>query len=102
MRTRGPAEPSVTFVPVGDHVASMFTEIRAVVTAGDLVCRLPGRTYADVNYYTCTQLANKYGITIEKFFMLDPGLDPDCGNIKPYTDYCVAGCKGSFFFFQAV
>lgn len=65
------------------------------MTEGDLVCRNTGSTYADVNYYTCTQLANKYEITIEKFFMLNPGLDPGCGNIKPYTKYCVAGCKSS-------
>ncbi|KAI1181459.1 carbohydrate-binding module family 50 [Nemania serpens] len=93
-RTAAPAarpEPTVTFVPAGSHVANMIAAVRPVATAGELVCRYPGRTNADVNYYTCTQLANKYGITIEKFFMLNPGLDPDCGNIQPNTMYCLAG-----------
>lgn len=97
-RTAAPAarpEPTVTFVPAGSHVANMIAAVRPVATAGELVCRYPGRTNADVNYYTCTQLANKYGITIEKFFMLNPGLDPDCGNIQPNTMYCLAGCKSS-------
>ncbi|KAI1122882.1 carbohydrate-binding module family 50 [Nemania abortiva] len=87
LRTAAPPEPTVTFVPAGPHVAN----IGGVKTAGDINCRFPGSTYAEVNYYTCAWLAYKYGITIEKFFMLNPGLDPDCGNIKPYTTYCVAG-----------
>ncbi|KAI8952346.1 hypothetical protein F4801DRAFT_577509 [Xylaria longipes] len=89
-RTAAPAataEPTVTFVPSGDHVAN----IKRATVMGDIVCRFPGRTYADVNYYTCTELANKYEISLKEFFMLNPGLDPDCGNIKPYTVYCVDG-----------
>ncbi|OTA97428.1 carbohydrate-binding module family 18 protein [Hypoxylon sp. CO27-5] len=61
------------------------------VKPGEVNCRYWGGTYEDVNYYTCTQLANKYDITIEKFFILNPDLDPDCGNIQPNTDYCVDG-----------
>ncbi|RWA04450.1 hypothetical protein EKO27_g10654 [Xylaria grammica] len=88
-RTAAPeatAEPTVTFVPSGPHVLKSGPAV-----TGDIVCRYPGRTYADVNYYTCTELADKYGISLEKFFMLNPELDPDCGNIKPYTIYCVSG-----------
>lgn len=82
-----PAKPAVTFVPSGPHVANMSGR----KAAGELVCRYPANTYADVDHNTCIQLANYYHITIEKFFMLNPGLDFDCGNIKPYTMYCVGG-----------
>ncbi|KAE9367116.1 carbohydrate-binding module family 18 protein [Stipitochalara longipes BDJ] len=58
---------------------------------GQINCRYPGSTYDDVDSNTCAQLANKYQITLEKFFLLNPELDPDCGNIEPETDYCVAG-----------
>ncbi len=93
-RTAAPAataEPTVTFVPSGAHVAN----IKRATVMGDIVCRFPGRTYADVNYYTCTELADRYKISLKEFFMLNPGLDPDCSNIKPYTVYCVDGCKSS-------
>ncbi len=55
--------------------------------------RYPGGTYDNVDSNTCAQLANKYHITLAKFFMLNPELDPDCSNIEPRTDYCVKGCK---------
>ncbi|CZR69561.1 uncharacterized protein PAC_19461 [Phialocephala subalpina] len=58
---------------------------------GDINCRYTGRTDAAVNYYTCTQLANFYGITIEKFFKLNPQVKPDCSNILPSSVYCVDG-----------
>lgn len=63
------------------------------VQTGQINCRYPGGTYDDVDSNTCAQLANKYQITLEKFFMLNPELHPDCANIEPRTDYCVAGCK---------
>ncbi|PMD31861.1 carbohydrate-binding module family 18 [Hyaloscypha variabilis F] len=58
---------------------------------GQVNCRYPGGTCDDVDSCTCAQLAHKYQITLKKFFMLNPELDPDCGNIEPRTDYCVAG-----------
>jgi hypothetical protein len=60
---------------------------------GDVVCRFESTTRADVNYYTCTELALKYSITIEKFFLLNPLLDENCATIQPNTTYCVAGCR---------
>lgn len=64
------------------------------ITAGQVNCRYSGSTEGlDISYYTCMQLANQYGISIETFFTLNPGLHPDCGNIQPDTDYCVRGCK---------
>jgi hypothetical protein len=64
------------------------------VAAGEVNCRYTGSTEdMDINYYTCTALAVRYGITIELFFLLNPELHPDCGNIQADTDYCVQGCK---------
>ncbi|KAI5919333.1 hypothetical protein F4810DRAFT_714559 [Camillea tinctor] len=36
-------------------------------------------------------LAKKYGISLELFFLLNPLLDPDCSSIQAGKDYCVAG-----------
>ncbi|PVH95053.1 carbohydrate-binding module family 18 protein, partial [Periconia macrospinosa] len=58
---------------------------------GDIVCRYTSSTSANVNYYTCTELANFYDITVQEFFQLNPLVNPDCSNIKPSTEYCVAG-----------
>jgi len=60
---------------------------------GDVVCRYETNTLSEVNYYTCTELALKYSITVKKFFELNPSVDKDCNTIKPDTKYCVAGCK---------
>jgi len=60
---------------------------------GEINCRLWGRTYDEADYYSCFELAETYGITIEKFWMLNPQLEPDCDGIQPHTEYCVAGCK---------
>jgi len=62
------------------------------LSPGDVNCRMPGRTYDDVNYYTCEELADNYGLLPEKLFALNPTLLPDCSNIQPNTAYCVAGC----------
>ena len=62
---------------------------------GDVVCRYETTTLEQVNYYTCTELALKYSIDVEKFFELNPSVDRDCDTIKPNTKYCVAGCKTS-------
>ena len=61
---------------------------------GDVNCRYWAETGEDVNYYTCTELAERYEITVDKFFQLNPGVDEDCSNLKPSTEYCVDGCEG--------
>ncbi|KAH6609995.1 carbohydrate-binding module family 18 protein [Trichoderma cornu-damae] len=62
------------------------------ITAGTVNCRYAGSTEGmDISYYTCSALAAQYGISVDTFFMLNPDLDPDCGNIKADTDYCVSG-----------
>jgi hypothetical protein len=64
------------------------------ITAGEVSCLFADSTEGlDINYYTCTLLANKWGISVENFFTLNPGLNPDCSNIQPDTDYCVLGCE---------
>jgi hypothetical protein len=63
------------------------------VIPGQVVCRYTLTSPAEVNYYSCIELADRYDISIDKFFLLNPDLDQDCKTIKPNTDYCVAGCK---------
>lgn len=71
------------------------------ITAGQVNCRYAGSTEdMDINYYTCTALAIQYGISVENFFLLNPELQPDCGNIQPNTDYCVQGCKMDRYLFD--
>jgi hypothetical protein len=67
------------------------------VTPGEINCRFADETGAQVNYYSCTELASSYQITNEEFFSLNPGLNLDCSNIKPNTEYCVIGCKCKTF-----
>jgi hypothetical protein len=38
-------------------------------------------------------MADDNRMSIEKFFMLNPEVERDCGNIRPYTRYCVYGCE---------
>ncbi|KAH8174083.1 CFEM domain-containing protein [Sarocladium implicatum] len=62
------------------------------VAPGDPVCRFWTESPEEVNYYTCSAMAESYGITVELFFQLNPGIDDsDCSNIEPNTEYCVAG-----------
>ena len=63
------------------------------VGPGDVNCRFWVPTGEDVNYYTCTELAEKYEITVEKFFELNPDVKDDCSNLKPNTEYCLDGCE---------
>lgn len=79
--------------------ATVPVTISPVITDGDIAagqvnCRYTDSTEdMDINYYTCTALATKYGISVETFFLLNPDLKTDCSNIQPDTDYCVQGCK---------
>ena len=61
---------------------------------GQVVCRYTTNTADKVlNYYTCTALADRYGISVDVFFRLNPTVKRDCSNLRPNTDYCVRGCK---------
>jgi hypothetical protein len=70
----------------------LFDLITVTKAAGDIVCRYTATTSGSVNYYTCTELANFYGITVPKFFQLNPTVDEACSNVLADTEYCVAGC----------
>jgi len=63
------------------------------VVPGQIVCRYTLTSPSEVNYYTCIELADRYAISIDKFFQLNPDLDRECKTIEPNTDYCVAGCE---------
>ena len=72
---------------------TLVTTVDTEIQPGDVNCRYSATTSATVNYYTCTQMATKYGITVDGFFTLNPTLELDCSNIQPKTEYCVDGCK---------
>ena len=59
--------------------------------SAEVRCRYNVTAPEKVTYYSCTELAMKYGISIEKFFLLNPLLDPDCTSIQGGEPYCVAG-----------
>ncbi|KAK8017687.1 carbohydrate-binding module family 18 protein [Apiospora rasikravindrae] len=54
-------------------------------------CRYNATAPAPVSYYSCTAMAEKYGISRELFMDLNPLLDPDCSSIEAGRGYCVAG-----------
>lgn len=87
---------SIMFRHFSSSSAALLFCISTLPTAaGDIVCRYTTTTSALVNYYTCTELANFYGITVPKFLQLNPVVDEACSNIKANTEYCVAGCTYS-------
>ncbi|KAM7195858.1 hypothetical protein V8F33_006507 [Rhypophila sp. PSN 637] len=59
--------------------------------SGEIVCRYWVTTPATVNYYTCTELCDKYFQTVDTFFTLNSQLKTDCSNIAPKTNYCMKG-----------
>ncbi|KAL2066964.1 hypothetical protein VTL71DRAFT_1388 [Oculimacula yallundae] len=63
----------------------------ATIEPGDVNCRSWTQTYDEVGYWSCSQLADDYGITLDKFWILNPTLAPDCEAIMPNTEYCVDG-----------
>jgi hypothetical protein len=74
-------------------VALIATPIKAAVASGEINCRYSAFRSDNVNYYTCTELAEWYYITVEDFFRLNPTIDKECSNVKSNTEYCVQGCK---------
>ncbi|KAH8668656.1 hypothetical protein BX600DRAFT_538677 [Xylariales sp. PMI_506] len=61
------------------------------IKPGDINCRWFGDTYEEVDSSTCQSLATRDRITLETFFILNPTLRKDCGNVKPNWRYCTAG-----------
>lgn len=68
------------------------------IQVGELDCRFTTRTGAEVTTQTCTQIAERYETTVDKFLDLNPELNNDCGSIKPKTEYCVIVCELSNVF----
>ncbi|OHE94308.1 hypothetical protein CORC01_10355 [Colletotrichum orchidophilum] len=58
---------------------------------GDVVCRAWDTTEYEVNYYSCKEMADFWFADIDFFFTLNPGLERDCSNIQPNTEYCTDG-----------
>jgi hypothetical protein len=90
----------------GIHLASMVASTsslptcsavpsRPAIQPGEINCRYKYTTSDAVNHHTCTELADKFGTSRERFFVLNAVLKPDCSNIQPLTEYCVIGCKFS-------
>ncbi|KAH4376940.1 hypothetical protein HBH99_208780 [Parastagonospora nodorum] len=67
------------------------TAVEAAVAPGEVNCRYTTTSSASVNYYTCTELADWYYITVEQFFLWNPTVNKECSNVKPNTEYCVDG-----------
>jgi hypothetical protein len=62
---------------------------------GDITCRYTLETGDSVRDDTCSILAGWDRIGVTEFLTLNPELGGDCANLKPYTSYCVRGCKSS-------
>jgi hypothetical protein len=63
----------------------------------DIICRYTAPTPSVVNNYICQDFSDYYGISLEKFFQLNPFLNTACDNIESDTEYCVAGCMLSLY-----
>ncbi|KAK1966744.1 hypothetical protein LY78DRAFT_669500 [Colletotrichum sublineola] len=61
------------------------------VEPGEINCRYWADTPEEVSSLTCSHLASYYQLPYDRFFFLNPDLKKDCSNIKPKTEYCVAG-----------
>lgn len=82
--------------PITSSVRNTGGRIRILeVKPGELNCRAWARTHEHVNYYTCTEICDKYQITTDYFFWLNPTLKTDCSDIQPRSRYCYDGCKSS-------
>ncbi|KAK9778552.1 putative CFEM domain-containing [Seiridium cardinale] len=68
------------------------TTIDSVSTTIDLPGHAPDYTPVprkEIRLATSTAACEASTVGIDKFFMLNPELDSDCGNIAPETEYCV-------------
>lgn len=89
-RDLGYATPIATGI---DAQITSSIQKRAPASTGEINCRYWGVTSSQVNYYSCTEMAEFYDVDLELFFTLNPTLDPECSNILPNTEYCVDGCR---------
>ncbi|KAK3372074.1 hypothetical protein B0H63DRAFT_563576 [Podospora didyma] len=65
---------------------------RGEIGVGQVNCQYESApTPEDVDATTCQALADKYLVSIDTIFLLNPSLKRDCSNVKPNTQYCVKG-----------
>ena len=82
--------------PIVSPVSNTGGRIRILeVKPGELNCQAWARTHEHVNYYTCTEICDKYQIMTDYFFWLNPTLNTDCSDVQPRSRYCYDGCKSS-------
>lgn len=79
-----------------DRMRSLWHSLSFVLLAGlpvsaEVRCRYNVTAPDKVSYYTCTELATRYSISLETFLLLNPLIDPDCTSIQAGESYCVAG-----------
>ena len=60
---------------------------------GDVNCREGFSAHDPVTPDSCASLARFGGISLKKFFILNPTLKEDCSNIIADTQYCIGGCR---------
>ncbi|KAF2202644.1 hypothetical protein GQ43DRAFT_439535 [Delitschia confertaspora ATCC 74209] len=77
------------------HLFSLaLCTLPTLAAVGDINCRYTAQlTPAQLRDSPdpCSWLANKYGISISKFFMLNPELSNSCEEVREEVEYCVAG-----------
>ncbi|KAH7035345.1 uncharacterized protein B0I36DRAFT_360730 [Microdochium trichocladiopsis] len=62
------------------------------LNAGEISCRYTANTYdTELDCCTCAKLAKRYGISVDLFFQLNPGVNKECNNLRHNTEYCVRG-----------
>ncbi|EMD94539.1 hypothetical protein COCC4DRAFT_120909, partial [Bipolaris maydis ATCC 48331] len=54
-------------------------------------CRSNATAQSNMGQYTCTELAERYCLTVDHFFLLNPLLDPHCLSIQASEEHWVAG-----------
>ncbi|KAF2123712.1 carbohydrate-binding module family 18 protein [Dothidotthia symphoricarpi CBS 119687] len=82
------------FIPNNMKLTFWLTSPLLAVIPGvsaEVNCRYNVTAPEKVTYYTCTELANTYSISLGKFMLLNPLIDPDCTSIQGSEPYCVAG-----------
>jgi hypothetical protein len=58
-----------------------FVLLAVLGISAEIRCRYNATAPPTVSYYTCTDLATNYDISIEKLLLLNPLLNPDCTSI---------------------
>ena len=78
--------------PADTKVVTKPAFLKEEYKAGEVNCRGLGFTGKRVDSNTCKEVADEDGITLERFFLLNPTLDRACTNIEPNSIYCTDGC----------